>query len=252
MLHFTIGPTASSESYLNIPRIIAAALSTGADAIHPGYGFLSENASFVDAVEASGLVFIGPSAESMRKMGDKINSKHIAVTAGCSVIPGYIGEISTNEFAIQKANEIGYPIMIKASAGGGGKGMRIAYSNSELIEYLTLCKSESMSSFGDDRILLEKFVSSAHHIEIQIIADKHGNIIVFELFFYSLLYYIYFINSMNYINCFHYFLFNCYYVYVIGNIVAFPERECSLQRRNQKMLEESPSCMLQGARFIYM
>jgi propionyl-CoA carboxylase alpha chain len=199
-----IGPNSSTESYLRKDRIIDAAKATGAQAIHPGYGFLSENASFVDEVEQAGLVFIGPTSSSMNAMGDKINSKKIAAEAGCSVIPGFKGEIMDAEEAVKVSKDIGYPVMIKASAGGGGKGMRIANTDEELIEAFKLCKNEALSSFGDNRMLIEKYIENPHHIEIQVLADS------------------------------------------FGNVVSFVERECSVQRRNQKVVEESPSCHLIG------
>lgn len=171
-------------------------------AIHPGYGFLSENAKFVDMVEAAGVKFIGPSSSPMNMMGDKINSKKIAKEANCFIIPGFEGEVIDEEHAVTLAREVGYPVMIKASAGGGGKGMRVAFNDAEIREGYRLSKAEALSSFGDDRMLIERFIEDPHHIEIQVLADTHGN------------------------------------------VVAFPERECSVQRRNQKVVEESPSQMI--------
>jgi len=197
-----VGPAASKESYLNMKKIIEVARLTGAQGIHPGYGFLSENATFADLVESSGLSFIGPSSYPMTQMGDKINSKKVAKAAGCFIIPGFEGEVPDEDAAARLATEVGYPVMIKASAGGGGKGMRIAYNDKEVREGFALSKAEALSSFGDDRMLIERYIEDPHHIEIQVLADK------------------------------------------FGNVVAFPERECSVQRRNQKVVEESPSCLL--------
>lgn len=194
-----IGPPPSAESYLNAKAIIAAAKSTGAEAIHPGFGFLSENASFVKMVEEAGLVFIGPGAEAIQLMGDKITSKTLAEKAGVSVVPGTEGAVSDIDVAAQAALDIGYPVMIKASAGGGGKGMRIAHDERELREAMPQAQNEARASFGDDRVFIEKFVTSPRHIEIQILGDSHGH------------------------------------------VVYLGERECSLQRRHQKVLEESPS-----------
>lgn len=199
---YCVGGAQSKESYLNMKKIIEIAKFSNSQAIHPGYGFLSENASFVDLVEASGIEFIGPSSISMNQMGDKINSKKVAKNAGCFIIPGYDGEVKDEDAASKIAAEVGYPVMIKASAGGGGKGMRIAYNDQEVREGFKLSKAEALSSFGDDRMLIERYIEEPHHIEIQVLADK------------------------------------------FGNVVAFPERECSVQRRNQKVVEESPSCLL--------
>ena len=174
-----IGPGPSTESYLRMDRILAAAHRTGAQAIHPGYGFLSENPSFADTVESAGLVFIGPSSSAMLAMGDKINSKIIAQSAGCFVIPGFNGEIANLEEAKTVVQDIGYPVMIKASAGGGGKGMRVAHNDAQLTELFQLCKDEAQSSFGDSRLLIERFIEEPHHIEIQVLADSHGNVIAF-------------------------------------------------------------------------
>jgi len=197
-----VGPAASDASYLNIPAIIDAIKSTGAQAVHPGYGFLSENAAFAKELDKIGVAFIGPGEYAIDKMGDKIASKLIAMEAGVNTIPGYAGLVETDEEVIRISNEIGYPVMIKASAGGGGKGMRIAHNDEEAKMGFRLSKDEALSSFGDDRIFIEKFIEEPRHIEIQILADKHGN------------------------------------------VIALPERECSIQRRNQKVLEESPSVLL--------
>jgi propionyl-CoA carboxylase alpha chain len=199
---FCIGPAASKDSYLRMDRILQVCQRTGAEAIHPGYGFLSENAKFVDMVEAAGIKFIGPSSAPMNEMGDKINSKKIAKAANCFIIPGFEGEVIDEEHAVKLAREVGYPVMIKASAGGGGKGMRVAFNDDEIREGYRLSKAEALSSFGDDRMLIERFIENPHHIEIQVLADTHGN------------------------------------------VVAFPERECSVQRRNQKVVEESPSQLI--------
>jgi len=200
-----VGPAASSKSYLNIPRILGAIESTGAQAVHPGYGFLSENAGFVGQLEARGVSFIGPSAYAMDALGDKIHSKQLALKAGVRTVPGFVGDVPSVEDAVRIARDIGYPVMIKASAGGGGKGMRVAYNDAEVALGYRLSQEEARSSFGDDRLLVEKFIEQPRHIEIQLIADKHGN------------------------------------------IVPLPERECSIQRRNQKVIEESPSTFLDAA-----
>ena len=197
-----IGAPPSAESYLKADAIIAAAKSTGAAAIHPGFGFLSENAGFVEAVEKAGLIFIGPGAEAIKLMGDKITSKSLAMKAGVSVVPGSDGAVSDIEAAAKAAEKIGYPVMIKASAGGGGKGMRIAENAKILREAMPQAQNEARASFGDDRVFIEKFISEPRHIEIQILGDQHGN------------------------------------------IVYFGERECSLQRRHQKVFEEAPSPFL--------
>ncbi|MEX2628900.1 MAG: acetyl/propionyl/methylcrotonyl-CoA carboxylase subunit alpha [Tistlia sp.] len=199
-----IGPAASSESYLSIEKIVAAAKATGAEAIHPGFGFLSEKAAFVEALEKAGLVFIGPPAAAIAAMGDKIESKKLAAAAGVSTVPGYIGEIADAAEAVKIAGEIGYPVMIKASAGGGGKGMRIARSEAEVAEGFRAARSEAKSSFGDERIFIEKYVEEPRHIEIQVLADAE----------------------------------RCLYLW---------ERECSIQRRHQKVVEEAPSPFLDEA-----
>ncbi|MBX9870472.1 MAG: acetyl/propionyl/methylcrotonyl-CoA carboxylase subunit alpha [Burkholderiaceae bacterium] len=194
-----LGPAPSRESYLVADKIIAAAKQTGAQAIHPGYGFLSENEDFAKRVEEEGLVFIGPKHYSIAAMGDKIASKKLANEAKVSTIPGHNEPILTPEEAVQIAQKIGYPVMIKASAGGGGKGLRVAYNDKECFEGYTSCRNEARNSFGDDRVFMEKFVQEPRHIEIQVLGDSHGNVI--------------------YLN----------------------ERECSIQRRHQKVIEEAPS-----------
>ena len=197
-----IGPPAASESYLVAEKIIAAAKATGAQAIHPGFGFLSEKASFARQCAEAGLVFIGPNPHAIDAMGDKIESKKFANAAKVSTVPGFIGVIEGVPHAIQIAEEIGYPVMMKASAGGGGKGMRIAWNRKDVEEGFPAAQSEARNSFGDDRVFIEKFVTEPRHIEIQVLGDKHGNVI--------------------YLN----------------------ERECSIQRRNQKVIEEAPSPFL--------
>ena len=197
-----IGPPPATDSYLRIDRIVDAARTAGADAVHPGYGFLSENPEFVLALEDAGIVFVGPPGEAIAAMGDKITSKRIAAEAGVSTIPGYSGSIEDVEEAARIAGEIGFPVMIKAAAGGGGKGMRIAHAPEEVREGYERSRSEARSSFGDDRVFVEKFITSPRHIEIQVLADSHGN------------------------------------------AVHLGERECSIQRRNQKVIEESPSPFL--------
>jgi len=194
-----IGPSPAAESYLRADKIIAACKATGAEAVHPGYGFLSERASFVEALEAEGIAFIGPPASAIAAMGDKIESKKLALAAGVNVVPGFVGEIADTEHAVKIAGEIGYPVMMKASAGGGGKGMRLAYSEQDVREGFESVKREGLNSFGDDRVFIEKFIEDPRHIEIQLLGDKHGNLV--------------------YLN----------------------ERECSIQRRHQKVVEEAPS-----------
>ncbi len=197
-----IGPAAAAESYLVIEKIVAACKETGAQAVHPGYGFLSEREAFAEALKAAGIVFIGPNPRAIAAMGDKIESKKAAAEANVSTVPGYLGVIESPEHAVQIADEIGYPVMIKASAGGGGKGMRIAHSADEVAEGFARAKSEAASSFGDDRVFVEKFIVDPRHIEIQVLGDKHGN------------------------------------------AIWVSERECSIQRRNQKVIEEAPSPLL--------
>lgn len=200
-----VGPAPSAQSYLSIPKILAAVKTTGAQAVHPGYGFLSENKDFCEALEEAGVAFIGPGHEAIRAMGDKIESKLIAKEAGVNTIPGFMGVIDTPDEAVRVAREIGYPVMIKASAGGGGKGMRVAYDDEEVRMGFRLSKEEAANSFGDDRMFIEKFIEDPRHIEIQLIADS------------------------------------------FGNVVPLPERECSIQRRNQKVIEEAPSVLLDDA-----
>jgi propionyl-CoA carboxylase alpha chain len=205
-----VGPPPSAKSYLAIDRIIEAARSTGAQAVHPGYGFLSENPEFAAALEAAGIVFIGPPVEAISMMGDKIAAKRLAEEAGVSIIPGYLDAINDAEHAARVAAMIGYPVMIKAAAGGGGKGMRVALGERDLAEGLARAQSEARSSFGDDRVFLEKYVREPRHIEIQILADRHGN------------------------------------------LVSLGERECSIQRRHQKVIEEAPSPLLDEATRVAM
>jgi propionyl-CoA carboxylase alpha chain len=197
-----IGPSPSSESYLVIDNIIDAARRTGADAIHPGYGFLSENAAFAEALAMAGVAFIGPGADAIKAMGDKIESKKLASAAGVSTIPGWPDVITDAEEAVRIAGDIGYPVMVKASAGGGGKGMRVAFKEDEVEECFVSASNEARSSFGDDRIFIEKFIENPRHIEIQVLADGQGG------------------------------------------IVHLGERECSIQRRHQKVIEEAPSPFL--------
>jgi propionyl-CoA carboxylase alpha chain len=194
-----IGPPPSAESYLRIDRIVEACRKTAAEAVHPGYGFLSERAEFAAALAEAGIVFIGPPPEAIAAMGDKIESKRLAQAAGVSTVPGHLGIIPDAERAIPIAREIGFPVMIKASAGGGGKGMRIAHDEAELREGFSGAQHEAKSSFGDDRVFLEKYIEQPRHIEIQVLGDAHGN------------------------------------------IVHLGERECSIQRRHQKVVEEAPS-----------
>ncbi|MBE1283009.1 MAG: acetyl-CoA carboxylase biotin carboxylase subunit [Rhodobacteraceae bacterium] len=200
-----IGPPPANQSYIVIDKVMDAIKQTGAQAVHPGYGFLSENAKFAEALEAAGVAFVGPPKGAIEAMGDKITSKKIAQEAGVSTVPGYMGLIEDAEEAVKISNEIGYPVMIKASAGGGGKGMRIAWNDQEAREGFQSSKNEAANSFGDDRIFIEKFVTQPRHIEIQVLCDAHGNGI--------------------YLN----------------------ERECSIQRRNQKVVEEAPSPFLDEA-----
>jgi len=197
-----IGPAPSRDSYLQAEKIIAACKQTGAEAVHPGYGFLSENAAFPTALAKEGIIFVGPPPNAIEAMGDKITSKKLAAAAGVSTVPGHMGLIADAEEAVTIARQIGYPVMIKASAGGGGKGMRIAHSDAEAREGFERSRSEAQSSFGDDRIFIEKFVTEPRHIEIQLIGDQHGDILWLN------------------------------------------ERECSIQRRNQKVIEEAPSPFL--------
>ena len=200
-----IGPPPANQSYIVIDKIMQAIRETGAEAVHPGYGFLSENMKFAEALEKEGVAFIGPPSGAIEAMGDKITSKKIAQEAGVSTVPGYMGLIADAEEAVKISTQIGYPVMIKASAGGGGKGMRIAWTDQEAREGFESSKNEAANSFGDDRIFIEKFVTTPRHIEIQVLADTHGN---------------------------------CVYLH---------ERECSIQRRNQKVIEEAPSPFLDAA-----
>ena len=172
-----IGPAASKESYLVIDKIIAACKQTGAEAVHPGYGFLSENAEFGKKLEANGIVFIGPKVYALESMGDKIASKKLANGAKVNTIPGYNDPIDTPEQAVEIAKGIGYPVMIKASAGGGGKGLRVAFDDKEAYEGFASCKNEAKNAFGDDRVFIEKFVEEPRHIEIQVLGDSHGNVV---------------------------------------------------------------------------
>ena len=200
-----IGPAPASQSYLVMEKIVAAARACGAEAIHPGFGFLSEKAEFAELLLQEGITFIGPNPHAIRAMGDKIESKRTAKAAGVSTVPGFVGEITGPEHAAQIAEEIGYPVMIKASAGGGGKGIRVAHNRKDVEEGFPAVRAEAKAAFGDDRILLEKFIVSPRHIEIQVMGDKRGNLL-------------------------HLF-----------------ERECSIQRRNQKVIEEAPSPLLDAA-----
>ena len=197
-----LGPPPAAQSYLIIDKIVEACKQTGAEAVHPGYGFLSEREAFPIALAKAGVVFIGPNPKAIAAMGDKIESKKAAAKAKVSTVPGYMGEIDDAKHAVKIAEEIGYPVMMKASAGGGGKGMRIAFNRKEVAEGFPLARSEAKASFGDDRMFIEKFIVDPRHIEIQLIGDKHGN------------------------------------------VVYLGERECSIQRRNQKVIEEAPSPLL--------
>src|SRR3974390_3061086 len=196
------GPPPAAESYLIIDKIIAACKQSGAEAVHPGYGFLSEREAFPKALQAAGVVFIGPNPKAIAAMGDKIESKKAAAAAKVSTVPGHLGVIGNEVEAVQIAEDIGYPVMIKASAGGGGKGMRIAHSKAEVAEGFARARSEAKSSFGDERVFIEKFITDPRHIEMQVLGDKHGN------------------------------------------VIHLGERECSIQRRNQKVIEESPSPLI--------
>jgi propionyl-CoA carboxylase alpha chain len=200
-----IGPPEAAKSYLLIDKIVEACKASGAQAVHPGYGFLSEREAFPKALEAAGIVFIGPNPKAIAAMGDKIESKKAAAAAKVSTVPGHLGIIGNDAEAMEIAEQIGYPVMIKASAGGGGKGMRIAYSKAEVAEGFARSRSEAKSSFGDDRMFIEKFITDPRHIEIQVLGDKHGN------------------------------------------VIYLGERECSIQRRNQKVIEEAPSPLLDAA-----
>src|SRR5829696_1057900 len=200
-----LGPAQAAQSYLVIEKIVEACRRTSAQAVHPGYGFLSEREAFPQALAAAGVTFIGPNPHAIAAMGDKIESKKAAAAVNVSTVPGFLGVIESPEHAVRIADEIGYPVMIKASAGGGGKGMRIAFSADEVAEGFARAKSEAASSFGDDRVFVEKFITDPRHIEIQVLGDKHGN------------------------------------------VIYLGERECSIQRRNQKVIEEAPSPLLDEA-----
>ena len=200
-----IGPAAASKSYLNIPSIIAAAEITGAQAIHPGYGFLSENARFAEIVQAHGLTFIGPRPEHIRMMGDKITAKQAAKDSGIPVVPGSDGGVATLEEALAAAEQIGFPVLIKAAAGGGGRGMKVARTRDDLSEAFLSAQTEAAAAFGDGTVYMERYLQKPRHIEIQVIADSHGN------------------------------------------VVHLGERDCSLQRRHQKVLEEAPSPVIDAA-----
>ncbi len=202
---YNVGPSPSNQSYIVVENIMKAIKDSGADAVHPGYGFLSENSKFAEALEAAGIAFIGPPVNAIEAMGDKITSKKLAAEAGVNTVPGFMGIIADADEAVKISSEIGYPVMLKASAGGGGKGMRIAWNDLEAREGFQASKNEAQSSFGDDRIFIEKFITQPRHIEIQVLADQHGN---------------------------------CVYLH---------ERECSIQRRNQKVIEEAPSSFLDEA-----
>lgn len=197
-----IGPSPSSQSYLNVEKIVSAVKKTGATMVHPGYGFLSENRKFADALDKAGVIFVGPSTYSIEMMGDKIESKKLALEAGVSTVPGHMGVIKDDQEAIKIAQQIGFPVMVKASAGGGGKGMRIVWKKEEMSEAFLSASNEARNSFSDDRVFIEKFIENPRHIEIQVLADKHGN------------------------------------------TVCLGERECSIQRNNQKVIEEAPSPFL--------
>src|SRR5580700_3062719 len=200
-----IGPPPAAQSYLVIDKIVAACEESGAEAVHPGYGFLSERKAFAEALIKAGIVFIGPNPRAIGAMGDKIESKRAAAAAKVATVPGHLGVIEDDREAVRIADEIGYPVMIKASAGGGGKGMRIAHSSGEVAEGFARARSEAKSSFGDDRVFIEKFITDPRHVEIQVLGDKHGH------------------------------------------VIYLGERECSIQRRNQKVIEESPSPLLDEA-----
>jgi acetyl-CoA carboxylase biotin carboxylase subunit len=199
---FHIGPSPSNESYLVMDKIIAAAKKSGADAIHPGYGFLSENAEFAKKVRQAGIIFIGPSSHAISIMGDKIVARQTAMSCGVPVVPGTSTPVTSDKEVKRVALEIGYPVMIKASSGGGGKGMRLVHKEEELLDSLRMAKSEAMASFGDDSVYVEKYIESPHHIEFQLLADQHGH------------------------------------------VIHLCERECSIQRRHQKVVEESPSTIM--------
>src|SRR6202162_1686999 len=200
-----IGPAPAAQSYLVIDNIVAACRASGAEAVHPGYGFLSERAAFAEARAAAGIVFIGPNPKAIAAIGDKIESKKAAARAEVSTVPGFLGVIKDEPHAVKIAGEIGYPVMIKASAGGGGEGIRIAHGKKEVAEGFARARSEAKASFGDDRVFIEKFIVDPRHIEVQVLGDKHGN------------------------------------------VIHLGERECSIQRRNQKVIEESPSPLIDAS-----
>jgi acetyl-CoA carboxylase biotin carboxylase subunit len=200
-----LGPPAAKDSYLNIAAIVSACEITGADAVHPGYGFLSENAKFVDVLDAHHITFIGPTGDHIRLMGDKITAKDKVKELGIPVVPGSDGEVLTADDAIKVGREIGYPVLVKASSGGGGRGMKVAKSDAEMKEAFSTARSEAKAAFGDDAVYIEKFLEKPRHIEIQVIADTHGN------------------------------------------VAHLGERDCSLQRRHQKVFEEAPSTVLDDA-----
>ena len=197
-----IGPALSADSYLNKSAIISAAVVTNADAVHPGYGFLSENAEFADMLEAHGIEFIGPTSEHIRKMGDKVEAKRTAIELGIPVVPGSKGALDTLSDALKTAKEIGYPVIVKAASGGGGRGMKIAFNEEELKAQYPIAKAEAKSAFGDERVYMEKYLVNPKHIEIQVLGDK------------------------------------------FGNVVTLGERDCSCQRKNQKLIEEAPASIL--------
>ncbi|MGB0341864.1 MAG: acetyl-CoA carboxylase biotin carboxylase subunit [Parvibaculales bacterium] len=200
-----IGPPSATDSYLHIPAIVSACEITGADAVHPGYGFLSENARFADILDAHGLTFIGPKADHIRLMGDKIAAKAKAIELGIPVVPGSDGEVKDVDTALKLGREMGFPVLVKAASGGGGRGMKIAHDESQLAEAFTTARSEAKAAFGDDAVYIEKYLEKPRHIEIQVACDSHGN------------------------------------------AVHLGERDCSLQRRHQKVLEEAPSTVLDAA-----
>ncbi len=261
-----IGKAASSESYLKVDNIIAAIRATGAQAVHPGYGFLSENAAFAEAVEAEGVAFVGPGAHAIRAMGDKIESKNLAKAAGVDTIPGFMGVLKDEDEAAKVAAEVGYPVMIKASAGGGGKGMRIAWNDAEARQGFTLSSREAAASFGDDRIFIERYVEQPRHIEIQLLADRCGRslgsfcrrLLLHPLHLHR--------RRRHLLRCRRHdrLLLLRHHHYTTptptatsssssaaatshGEAVYLPERDCSIQRRNQKVIEEAPAPGLSAA-----
>ncbi|GLV57801.1 acetyl-CoA carboxylase biotin carboxylase subunit [Dictyobacter sp. S3.2.2.5] len=207
---YHIGPAVAAQSYLNIPKLIEVAQRAGAQAIHPGYGFLAENANFVDACQEAGLIFIGPSAAAQRAMGEKTAARRAAQAAGVPIVPGAMTDVSDDQEIISKAEELGYPVLLKAAAGGGGKGIRLVRESRDLLSSFRTARSEAQSAFGDSRVYIEKAITPARHIEVQFIADTHGN------------------------------------------VVHLGERECSIQRRHQKLIEESPSPIMDEALRVRM